>query len=268
MAGRHAKGSPTRSADDASRLPETRSRRSGNEQPKRKKPPLIWRFVGLIGELLITAGLLIGLFVVWQLWWTDIEANRAQSVAIAEITDEWVDPGPAIGTPRTDPPPEFPHLTDEGAYLGIMRIPRFGEDYAYTIAEGTGLERVLDTGAFGHYEDTAYPGEIGNFATAAHRQTYGAPMREVADLQIGDPIIVETADAYLVYKVTESYIVAPSESEVVLPVPRHPESEPTSRLLTITTCHPPFVSNQRWIIHAEMDHWIDRDEGVPAELAH
>ncbi len=267
MAGRHVKGpqlqphSVDQTADRAARLPESGS-------PARRKPSFVWRFVGFIGELLITAGILIGLFVLWQLWWTDIEANRAQEVAIAEITEEWVEPGPDIGTPRTDPPPEFPHVTDEGAYLGIMRIPRFGEDHAYTIAQGTALETVLDTGAFGHYEDSAYPGEIGNFATAAHRQTYGAPMRGVADLQIGDPIIVETADAYLVYKVTESYIVSPSDSDVVLPVPRHPEMEATQRLLTITTCHPPFVSNQRWIIHAEMDHWIDRGEGIPAELAH
>lgn len=233
----------------------------------KRKPSLLWRFVGVVGELLITAGLIIGLFVVWQLWWTDIEANRAQEVAITQTLEQWEAPGPAIGTARTDPPPAFAHVTEEGALLGIMRIPRFGNDYAYTIEEGTNLERVLDTGAFGHYEDTAFPGEVGNFATAAHRQTYGAPMRGVADLEDGDSVIVETADAYLVYKVYESYIVAPSEAEVVLPVPRHPELEATQRLLTITTCHPPFVSNQRWIIHAELDHWVDRNEGIPIELA-
>ena len=83
----------------------------------------------------------------------------------------------------------------------------------------------------------------------------------------GDSIIVETKDAYLVYKLTESYIVNPSESDVVLPVPREPGAEPTERILTITTCHPPFVSNQRWIVHAKLDHWIDPSDGIPEELA-
>lgn len=124
----------------------------------------------------------------------------------------------------------------------------------------------MDYGSFGHYPDTAFPGEVGNFATAAHRQTYGAPMRAVEDLQIGDSMIVETADAYLVYKVTESYVVWPEESDVVAPVPREPEAAPTERILTVTTCHPPFVSNQRWVIHATLDHWVDRTDGLPAEL--
>ncbi len=260
MAGSHAEQRHAPSAGDA-------LRRRQQKRPAARKPSLVWRLVGFLGELLITAGILIGLFVLWQIWWTDIEANRAQDAAIVEMLDQWEVPGSAIGTPRTDPPPEFAPVTGEGEILGIMRIPRFGNDHAYTIAEGTNLERVLDTGAFGHYEDTAYPGAVGNFATAAHRQTYGAPMRGVADLQIGDPIIVETAQAYLVYEVSESYIVSPSESEVVLPVPGHPEIEPTQRLLTITTCHPPFVSNQRWIIHAKLDHWIDRSDGIPFEMA-
>lgn len=231
----------------------------------KKKPSLFSRIIGVIGELLITAGILLGLFVVWQVWWTDIGANHAQAETIAEETQNW-EKSDGIGEPRYDDPPDFEHTDVEGAFLGVMRIPRFGKDYGYTIEEGTSLEEVLDTGAFGHYPDTAFPGEIGNFSTAAHRQTYGAPMKDVGNLQTNDSIIVETKDAYLVYKMTDSYIVAPTESDVILPVPREPEATPTKRMLTITTCHPPFVSNQRWIVHAEFDHWVDRDDGMPAEL--
>ncbi len=191
-----------------------------------RKAPLLWRFVGFVGELFITAGVIVGLFVVWQIWWTDIGANRGQAVAITQQREAWVDPGPQAGTPRTDAPPAFPHTDEEGTVLGIMRIPRFGLDYQYQIAEGKSLENVLDYGSFGHYPDTAFPGEIGNFATAAHRQTYGAPMRAVEDLQIGDAMIVETADAYLVYKVTESYIVWPDESDVVALFRANPKRHP------------------------------------------
>ncbi|MGO1590668.1 MAG: class E sortase [Ancrocorticia sp.] len=271
MAGRHSKH--TEPIDDSffTEMPDDSAYGTPAQVPVqappvyKRKPSLFSRFMGLIGELMITAGLILGLFVVWQVWWTDIGANRAQAETIQVQTQDW-DRSQKIGEPRYDDPPAFTHTSEVGAFLGVMRIPRFGLDYAYSIEEGTDLTQVLDTGAFGHYPDTAFPGEIGNFATAAHRQTYGAPMRDVADLQAGDSIIVETEDAYLVYKLTESYIVHPSESDVVLPVPREPGVEPTERLLTITTCHPPFVSNDRWIVHAEFDHWVDPADGMPEEL--
>ena len=129
---------------------------------------------------------------------------------------------------------------------------------------------MLDKGAFGHYEGTAFPGEVGNFATAAHRQTYGAPMRDVDELEAGDPIILETKDAYLVYYMTESSIVSPGQVDVIAPDPKNPskpQQKATERYLTITTCHPPFVSNERWIVHAKFSHWVDRKDGIPQELA-
>lgn len=109
----------------------------------KRKASLLWRFVGFVGELFITAGIVIGLFVVWQVWWTDIGANREQATAITQQREAWVEPGPQAGTPRTDAPPAFPHTDEEGSVLGIMRIPRFGADYQYQIAEGTSLEERL-----------------------------------------------------------------------------------------------------------------------------
>ncbi|WP_240611295.1 class E sortase [Actinobaculum sp. 313] len=249
-------------------FPETVAMHAPTRQRStRKKRSLFWCALGVLGELLITVGIVVGLFVVWQLWWTDVVAKQEQAAAIEEIQDDWGEAPVKIGTPRYDDPPAVPHPTDEGALIGLMRIPRFGVDNVDTIREGVGLKTVLDTGAFGHYPDTAYPGEIGNFATAAHRQTYGAPMRDVDQLQVDDAIIVETEDAYLIYKVTDSYIVEPSQGEVVAPVPGDLEAEATERHLTITTCHPPFVSDKRWVIHAKYDHWVARDDGIPEELA-
>lgn len=230
-----------------------------------KKPSAISRVVGVIGELLITAGIVVGLFVVWQVWWTDIGANREQNSIVESNTSDW-DRSEKIGEPRYTDPPDFEHTDIEGAFLGVMRIPSFGLDYAHSIKHGVGLVDILDQGNFGHYTETAFPGEIGNFATSAHRQTYGAAMRDVHQLETDDPIIVETEDAYLVYHVSESYIVAPSATEVILPVPGEQGAIPDSRILTITTCHPPFVSDHRWIIHAELDHWVDPADGKPIEL--
>ncbi|MCI1933151.1 MAG: class E sortase [Ancrocorticia sp.] len=237
---------------------------------KRRTPSMLWRIVGVVGELFITAGLVILLFIVWQVWWTDVGAHRQQAAAVEQVLNSWGTPESSqssdekIGQPRDTAPPE-PEAEQEGEVFGIVRIPRFGADYAVSIVEGTSID-LLNTGAYGHYEESQLPGEIGNFALAAHRQTYGAPLRNVDQLQEGDAIVIQTKNAYLIYKVTTHYIVWPDESDVILPVPREPGVTPTERLLTLTTCHPPFVSDQRWIVHATFDHWVDPADGVPVEL--
>jgi sortase A len=83
---------------------------------------------------------------------------------------------------------------------------------------------------------------------------------------VGDPVVVETANAYFVYRVTGSEIVLPTETDVIAPVPRDRGAEPTERLMTLTTCHPFNYSTHRWITYFELDHWVDRADGVPAEL--
>ena len=242
----------------------------------RRKPSLFGRILGVLGELMITAGLVIGLFIVWQIWWTDIEANREQQAAIVTLRQEYgevADDG--IAEPQPGPPPEWSGPMGVGETIGIMRIPAFGYEYAYTIQNGTDLTTVLDKGSFGRYTDTAFPGEVGNFSTAAHRQTYGAPMMNVQNLKEGDAVVVETADAFYVYKIIADEIVSPTDVWTIAPDPfmaldslknGTPVSEATRRLLTITTCHPPFVSNERWIVHAEFDYWTKREDGLPKEL--
>lgn len=247
--------------------------------PAQKKPSLLNRILGVIGELLITAGVLIGLFIVWQVWWTDIEANREQAATISTLQKKFGGPitveDNGIAKPQEGPPPEWTGPTGENEILGIMRIPAFGYDYAYTIQNGTSLSKVLDKGSFGRYDGAAFPGQVGNFSTAAHRQTYGAPMLRVPDLEVGDPIVVETEDTFLVYKMIDEEIVDPTAIWTIAPDPfmafdamknGGAVGEPTRRLLTITTCHPPFVSNERWIVHAEFDYWTKRADGLPEAL--
>jgi sortase A len=41
--------------------------------------------LGVVGELLITAGVLLLAFLVWQLWWTDVEGNRAQAEIVRNL---------------------------------------------------------------------------------------------------------------------------------------------------------------------------------------
>lgn len=225
--------------------------------------------VGLLGELLITVGVLLGLFGVWQLWWTDVEAMRTQNELFAQVEQ---DLGPAPTTPgevRTDTPAHSePGVYEEGDWLAVLHVPRWndGQPYRRTIHSGVDRGSVLDVVGIGHYENTQLPGEVGNFALAGHRQSYGKPFYGVHHLEIGDELIVETADAYYVYKVTESFVTTPTDVGVIAPVPGEPGAEPSVATITLTTCHPLFSTRERWIVHGELDHWVPRESGLPASL--
>ena len=133
------------------------------------------------------------------------------------------------------------------------------------IAEGTGMD-ILDGGFVGHYPSTQMPGEIGNFALAGHRQSQGKPFRYVEELEDGDPLIVRTEDHFYVYRVSSNRIVYPDQVEVLAPNPFDPEEEPSTSVMTLTTCHPLWSIRERWIVHAELDYWTDADDGRPADL--
>src|SRR5690625_7908462 len=86
---------------------------------------------------------------------------------------------------------------------GTMHVPEFDRD-RFPLAEGVSLEEVLNVKGVGHYPETALPGQIGNFSVAGHRNTYGRAFEEIASLEEGDAIVVETVEAFYVYEVTRS----------------------------------------------------------------
>ncbi|ACQ78289.1 sortase family protein [Beutenbergia cavernae DSM 12333] len=247
------------------------ARRARQDPARRRRRPVKQSFgsrlVGFVGELLITVGVLLGLFVVWQLWWTDVEAIREQGHLIAELEETFTPSPEQAGEVRTDEPPVMtaPPL---GETFAELWVPRWDADdpYRRTIAEGVDRATVLDVIGIGHYPDTAMPGDVGNFATAGHRQTFGRPFFAVDQLQTGDSLIVSTAEAWYVYTVTETAIVAPTQVSVIAPNPSDPSAEPTERLITLTTCHPLFSTRERFIVHGVLDHWVPRESGRPAEL--
>ena len=106
----------------------------------------------------------------------------------------------------------------------MVRIPRFGADYARPVIEGT--DRPVLALGVGHYVGTAGPGQVGNFAVAGHRTTYGRPFHDVDRLVDGDRVVVETAGDVYVYEVTSREIVRPSDIGVIGPVPGDPGARP------------------------------------------
>ena len=244
--------------------PRNARRPRASDSPMR---PVAW-LIGVMGELLVTAGLVLGLFVVWQLWWTDVEGERAQTEIIAEM--DWAPQSVETATEHRDAPPVMTEPPEPGTLFAQMFIPRFGDDYVKPVAEGTDKATVLDTIGVGHYVDTAMPGDLGNFALAAHRTTYGKPFNKIAELKAGDPLVVRTEDTWYVYKVTEAKIVFPQNVEVIAPVPGVTDDQPmpelTKRFITLTSCHPMFSATERYIVHGELDYWSPVGEGKPKEL--
>ena len=222
--------------------------------------PERWRtVVRTLGEVFVTAGFALLLFVVYELYVTDLIADRRQDELSQQLYDEWEREGNAA---------EISTDVDFGKAMAVIRIPRLGEDYRRVVLEGT-TEDVLRQGP-GHYAETALPGEQGNFSLAGHRVGKGSPFLDLYKMRPGDPIVVETATTWLVYRVLGTpstgeftgdpsgipgmQIVSPWDVEVIAPVPGGAaDGEPTGAYLTLTTCHPKFSAEQRLIIHAELD---------------
>lgn len=252
--------------------------RAGRGRPGRQGRPrtggrvrwVVLGAVGVLGELLITAGVFLLAFLVWQLWWTDIEGNRAQAQVVEQLGWEPAPTldagGPKIATPRRD---EEPPVLDEpavGTTFATLQVPRWDGEPERPVTNGVDKRTVLDTLGIGHYPGTAMPGAVGNFAVAAHRTTFGKPFNRIAELQEGDPLVVRAGDVWYVYRVTSSQIVRPSQSEVIAPVPNDPTALPTERFITLTTCHPMFSARERFIVHGVLDYWAPVSDGTPAEL--
>jgi sortase A len=143
--------------------------------------------------------------------------------------------------------PEDPH---PGHAYARMRIPRLGEDWEWIVVEGVDLTDLRN--GPGRYPGGAEPGEIGNFAVAGHRATYGEPFAHLDLLEPGDEILVEFGRRRYRYEVTESLITAPSAVDVLAPSPGRPGAEPREAAITLTTCHPRWGSQERLVVHGAL----------------
>ena len=190
-----------------------------------------------LGELCITAGLVLLLFVTYQLWGTGRYTQDQQDRLGRELMDSW----------RTPVTHEQVKL---GSGLALIRIPRFGAKYRYVIVEG--VERSDLRKGPGHYPGSAMPGQVGNFVVSGHRTTYSAPFNRAGELRKGDRILIDTRDRQYVYQVTGRRIVKPTAVEVTAPVPGRPKERPTKKLITLTTCHPKYSAARRLIIFGEL----------------
>jgi sortase A len=205
-------------------------------------PPLgpVRRAVREVGLALITLGVIVLLFVAYQLLGTNLTEEHNQS-NLAKQFDSQISQTAAHPTPSGTSPSAAPTPPPGGA-IDHLVIPRIGVDKF--VVEGT-TEDALRKGP-GHYAGTAYPGQNGNAAIAGHRTTYGAPFFRLNELATGDTIrITDLADRTWVYRVSEPpRVVSPDDIAVLDPTP--------FAQLTLTTCNPRFSATSRLVVFARL----------------
>ncbi|MFH8451184.1 class E sortase [Streptomyces fungicidicus] len=211
-----------------------------------------------IGEVFITCGVLMLLFVTYQLWWTNVRAHAQAGKEVSDLQSDWAN---GAGKPGAFEP---------GQGFALLHIPKL--DVVVPIAEGINSKKVLDRGMVGHYAEgalkTAMPdAKTGNFGLAGHRNTHGEPFRYINRLEPGDPIVVETQDQYFVYKMASVLpVTPPSNVSVLEPVPKGSGFTGPGRYITLTTCTPEFTSKYRLIVWGKMVEERPRSKGKPDAL--
>ncbi|MFE7273357.1 class E sortase [Streptomyces sp. NPDC057623] len=234
------------------------SRVEARRQAKARKPSPGVLASRAIGEMFITTGVLMLLFVSYQLWWTNVRAHAQADREASSLQDDW-----ASGK-------RSPGSFEPGQGFAILHIPKL--DVVVPIAEGISNKKVLDRGMVGHYGEgklkTPMPdAKSGNFGLAGHRNTHGEPFRYINRLAQGDAIVVETQDKYYVYKMASILpVTSPSNVSVLEPVPPGSGFTGPGRYITLTTCTPEFTSKYRLIVWGKMVEERPRSKGKPDAL--
>ncbi|OKI65678.1 class E sortase [Streptomyces sp. MJM1172] len=221
-------------------------------------------FLSLLGEFLITLGLVLALFVAYSLWWTNVLADRQASARGDEVRQLWTRP-PTAGAQAV------PGALDTQGGLGFLHVPamRNGE---VLVKRGTAPD-VLNDGVAGYYTEPVKAGlpwdASGNFSLAAHRDGHGAKFHNIDKVRNGDAVVFETRDTWYVYKVfAELRQTSKYNVDVISAVPKESGKTAPGRYITLTTCTPVYTSKYRYIVWGELvrTEKVDAKRTPPAEL--
>jgi sortase A len=226
---------------------------------------------------MIRSGVLILLFVAYQLWGTGIHTSQAQDdlarrfqaqqqqldaegsapTSTADTTTPTTAPGGGSGSSSTIAPPapaaagSIP-VPAEGEPIGQITIPRIGADFY--MVEGTDLKWLKE--GPGHFAGTPLPGQAGNAAVAGHRTTYKAPFNRIDELEPGDPITIVTLQGTFTYEVMPqdpgSGGGAPLGHRVVNPSAVEILDDKGDNRLTLMACNPKYSARQRIVVEAKL----------------
>jgi sortase A len=215
---------------------------------------VIRRLFALTGELLLITASVIGLYLLYQAWFTNFDSDqRAVSIA-SEIKEQFLEPESASGLVEVKNEPF------DG--IGLLYIPKLKDDVWGVPVLSDVSSRALASGV-GHYPGTALPGQEGNFAIAAHRATYGEPFARFEQLASGDRVFIQTLEGYFEYQLFADQKIPDTDTWVIAEKPDGLTTS-SSSLITLTTCDPRWNSTQRWARWGEL---ISFSKTMPEELA-
>jgi sortase A len=196
----------------------------------------------LFSELCLTAAALIGLYMVYQTWFTN-EVAEVQAKSISNELDV-VLPKTSTTSSLSVEPEVVKLVSTPLESIGRIYIPRLKDDvWATPIIVGVG-ERALASGV-GFYPGAALPGGLGNFSVAAHRATHGEPFARFEQLQAGDLVYVETTSGWFTYELLENKKISDSATWVLDAKPEGIDLQ-SDQIITLTTCDPRWNSVRRW----------------------
>lgn len=210
--------------------------------PKRKNSGL-----KLLGFILVIAGVCIPAGALWWQNQADLQTSEKQS---AEAEAVQLNEDPTVGSTAAENSAETGgdtvKSTPRPRAIAKLLIPRFGADWQRVVYEGTSISKVLTPYGVGHYKGSAGPGEVGNFALAAHRAGSGGPFRNIDKFVAGDLVVVETATQRFTYRFLESKVVTPEETGVIQPLPEGlTKFSSSNAYLTLTSCTPVHINTHR-----------------------
>jgi sortase A len=215
---------------------------------------------------LVAAGVVLLLFVGFQLWGTGLQTRAAQADLRQSFGSELEQVQELASTDQQDAAAGTLAALDIGDAVGQLEIPAIGVDYI--MLEGVDLG-TLESGP-GHFPQTPLPGQPGNAAIAGHRATFDAPFNRLDEMMPGDEVRVTTVQGTFVYEVLPQtnpgsdaqsdpigyYLVAPTAVEIL--------DDKGDNRITLMGCHPRYGSSQRIVVEARL---IGQPASVAATLA-
>ncbi|MFZ1362481.1 MAG: class E sortase [Candidatus Nanopelagicales bacterium] len=210
--------------------------------------------VRVVGEIFVTIGVVFLLYVVYQLWWTNVlagfEADRAREQALVNIKNppNWDGGKPPIGTA-----------------FGLMYMPRL-KSRVWELPVVQGVEPAQLSRGIGHYPESDLPGQPGNMALAGHRATNGEPLANIDQVKTGDKVYIYTYQGWFTYTLRKDRIVSPTAMWVLKDNPLPAGVLKSDKILTLITCNPRWGSTERWVWWGDQTDFRPIAEGPPPEL--
>ncbi len=110
------------------------------------------------------------------------------------------------------------------------------------VVQGDGWEQLKK--GVGQHIGSVDPGEDGNLILSAHNDVFGEIFRDLDKLKTGDQITLFTNARQYVYTVTNTQVVEPTRVDLM-----GASGEP---IITLVSCYPYLVDNQRIVISAAL----------------